>query len=370
VADDDSKKPAPTAKEYLRRIGMLPQMPGDDPTTQSNIPLGRAIEKPQQKHPSTPSDTPHSGEEQDKIETTIRKYLPEIVAFVLLETLAVPFAHAGAEQMLNGHWERGLIGYLVAAVSALSGLTFHWWKNWFSREIIERRIVPWWPLLLAVLFIYVAGPEIYRRAITSVAPTSSQPSAEEIAKLTAPVRAERDTLKRDLDVVRKELKEVKEALIAKLPPPISLPSLPPPREAPLSGLIPAPRDIPEIASAVIRYQSNLISASGYVIEKSAKIKTVTIETDYSRSSTLGGINNPLIAKFNFDGNFGPYEVFLQNVTPPSSNLGFGFTSTTSTAPGAVIAESGGDFVNIQLSASSYLNSSQHPLDLKVWFYKK
>lgn len=34
---------------------------------------------------------------QDAIESLIKKYLPEIVAFVSLEAFAVPFFHAGAE---------------------------------------------------------------------------------------------------------------------------------------------------------------------------------------------------------------------------------------------------------------------------------
>jgi len=100
---------------------------------------------------------------QDKIEATIRKYIPEIVAFVSLEALAVPFFHAGADAMLNGHLERGFIGYLVGGISGTAGFTFHWWKSWFSHETLERKIFPWWPLLLVIAFIYVAGPEIYLR---------------------------------------------------------------------------------------------------------------------------------------------------------------------------------------------------------------
>jgi hypothetical protein len=126
----------------------------------------------------TPSTQEPVDEFQEKVEATIRKYIPEIVAFVTLEALAVPFFHAGADAMLNSHFERGIVGYLVGAISGVAGFTFHWWKGWFSRDALERKILPWWPAVLLLAFVYVAGPVMYRRATThQLAPPFAAPTA-------------------------------------------------------------------------------------------------------------------------------------------------------------------------------------------------
>ena len=131
----------------------------------------------------------------DWIEATFKKYIPELVALFTLEAFAYPFFHAGAEAMLNGHFVQGVIGYFVGGFSGVAGLTFHWWKNWFSREFLEHKIFPWWPAVLFVAFIYVAGPEMYRRATLpiQVSPTTHlvlPPSITSPSEDTSPAEKE------------------------------------------------------------------------------------------------------------------------------------------------------------------------------------
>ena len=77
-----------------------------------------------------------------------------------------------------------------------------------------------------------------------------------------------------------------------------------------------------------------------------------------------GIGNPLIAKFAFDGAYGPYEVFVQNITRPAM-AGF----PTPLMPQAAVSESSESSVDIQFGPDNF-GSNQEPVDLKVWFYKK
>lgn len=110
----------------------------------------------------------HGGGIQDAIESLIKKYLPEIVAFISLEAFAIPFFHAGAEAIVNGHLERGVYAYITGGASAVAGFTYHWWKKWPLWQRVRWVVTPFWPTPLLLLFVYIAGPEIYRRATTQV----------------------------------------------------------------------------------------------------------------------------------------------------------------------------------------------------------
>jgi hypothetical protein len=124
------------------------------------------------------------GTDSSSLETaiaTFKKYIPEIIAFISLEAFGSPFFHAGADAMVNGHVERGIYAYIVGGISALAGVTFHWWKRWRFWGQIKRFVAPLWPAPILLLFVYIVGPEMYRRAI------AINPSADEIA--AAVVRA-------------------------------------------------------------------------------------------------------------------------------------------------------------------------------------
>lgn len=156
---------------------------------------------------TTQASAPLRDEFQEKIESTIRKYIPELVAFFTLEGIAYPFCHAGAEAMLNGHLVQGVIGYLVGVTSGVAGITFHWWKKWFSREFLERKIFPWWPAVLLLAFVYVVGPEIYRRAIDPPPPStgfSQQQVDEKISSAVANLNSQLIEANRQREAARRE----------------------------------------------------------------------------------------------------------------------------------------------------------------------
>ena len=99
------------------------------------------------------------------IEAAVRKYIPEIVAFLLLEAIAIPFCHAGADAMLGGHVAQGIVGYLIGIPTGIAGLTFHWWKTWPIWRGIQQQVLRWWPAAILLAFAYVAGPSLYQRLI-------------------------------------------------------------------------------------------------------------------------------------------------------------------------------------------------------------
>jgi hypothetical protein len=125
-------------------------------------------EHQQSQSPPAP-EPPVEGE----VETTLRKFMPEIVAFLLLEGIAVPFAHPAAEAIMSGDWEKGAVGYSVAAVSGVAGITYHWWKNWSFWKRVKPFVIPLWPAPILLLFFYVAGPAMYRRATAPITPVQA-----------------------------------------------------------------------------------------------------------------------------------------------------------------------------------------------------
>jgi hypothetical protein len=79
---------------------------------------------------------------------------------------------------------RGVVGLAFGIPIGVLGLTFHWWKTrlrWAADAAIY-----WWPISVVLVFLYVAGPEIFRR---SEGPPHSRQSVTHIAKAPAPVQA-------------------------------------------------------------------------------------------------------------------------------------------------------------------------------------
>ena len=106
------------------------------------------------------------------IEAAVRKYIPEIVAFLLLEAIAIPFCHAGADAMLGGHVAQGIVGYLIGIPTGIAGLTFHWWKTWPIWRGIQQQVLRWWPAAISVGVRLRCGP----KPLPKIDPCGRKPS--------------------------------------------------------------------------------------------------------------------------------------------------------------------------------------------------
>jgi hypothetical protein len=90
-----------------------------------------------------------------------------VIIGVICGLVAVPLCEASWHAIVTaGEYFRGTIGLLVGLPIGVAGLTFHWWKTKFDR--FGSTIVYWWPIAIVLSFVYVAGPEIYRSATTTV----------------------------------------------------------------------------------------------------------------------------------------------------------------------------------------------------------
>lgn len=70
---------------------------------------------------------------------------------------------------------RGLIGLAIGLPTGLAGASFHWWKDRTPkfRDWIARQAKWWCPAALFLVFAYVTGPEMYRRATKPIVVTGA-----------------------------------------------------------------------------------------------------------------------------------------------------------------------------------------------------
>jgi hypothetical protein len=101
--------------------------------------------------------------------------LADAAVFTVCELIAIPLCHAGWEAIVTEqHLGRGIVALVAGLPLGILGVGFHWWKDKISaptRKQIQRQIIRWWPVAAVLAFVYVAGPELYRRAIIQEAPT-------------------------------------------------------------------------------------------------------------------------------------------------------------------------------------------------------
>lgn len=111
--------------------------------------------------------------------------LQDAFMFVLCELIAIPLCDASWHAIVTEKDElvRGLTGLAFGIPVGVVGVGFHWFKekigDWFGRTAIF-----WWPIVLILVFSYVTGPEIYRRA---TAPISSLPISAPTTSISAAV---------------------------------------------------------------------------------------------------------------------------------------------------------------------------------------
>ena len=98
--------------------------------------------------------------------------LDDVIVLVVCECLAVPLNIAAGEAVVAGHYGGAALGWGLGIPLAVAGFTFHWWKNKLSvpaRNSIQAITKYGWPVALLAAFLYVVGPDMYRRATQPVA---------------------------------------------------------------------------------------------------------------------------------------------------------------------------------------------------------
>jgi hypothetical protein len=170
----------------------------------------------------------------------------DVIAGVIGALIAAPLCDASWHAIVTeAEYTRGIVGLSFGLPIGIAGLSFHWWKNKILWRYWFARTAPYWiPALVLLVFIYVTGPEVYRRATAPLPPPSvggpvvpnpipaplqvpaasapsipaaptppvvihDPPTAEEIAKAGGDalraVAAERDALKEQNNLLRQKV---------------------------------------------------------------------------------------------------------------------------------------------------------------------
>jgi len=119
--------------------------------------------------------------------------IDQVVVFLAGAVFAAPLGKIGWDTILSsepfaGAWWKGILELCVGVMIGLAGVSFHWWKRWLkapTRDWIQRNALRWWlPVACMLFFVYVVGPDIYRRAIlppwasVSPSPTGTPAAAQ------------------------------------------------------------------------------------------------------------------------------------------------------------------------------------------------
>jgi hypothetical protein len=90
----------------------------------------------------------------------------DVIVLGILELFAIPLCQASWHAIVTDQqYIRGIIGLLVGLPTGIAGFTFHWWKDKALRRSTRQQIIRWWPIAILLAFGYVAGPNIYERAM-------------------------------------------------------------------------------------------------------------------------------------------------------------------------------------------------------------
>jgi hypothetical protein len=137
---------------------------------------GRPTEKANVPEPSPPPD--HSAGTHPSLRD-------DIFTGGIGTLIAAPLCDASWHAIVTeAEYIRGAVGLLVGIPTGVAGLTYHWWKTKLPE--VGRNSLVWGPLAVLLAFIYVAGPEIYRRATL---PPVAIPSASGSSVVPNPVPA-------------------------------------------------------------------------------------------------------------------------------------------------------------------------------------
>jgi hypothetical protein len=320
---------------FLRTIGLLREnLSASVPTVDAENVLNNPDLSRYGYRNTSPS--PKGGEKPEKVvpEGSFHAFTwTDLVAAVVGGLIAAPLCDASWHAIVGERETiRGLVGLSCGLPIGILGFTFHWWKDRLTwlKPMVEASIY-WWPVVVVLVFAYVAGPEIYRRAILPqapivVAPALSPPSAK--ATNDAALRnltAERDKALKDLSDAKHELEITKKAAI---PAPLGTVTL-------VAG---------EIGALLLLNRF----ASTEVISKSANIKAAEIETgayDLSNAAMAICTLSCVTVRIVFDGSYGPFDVSVQDT---SSILSGG----TLFAPKIAIGRAGDSFLDVVVDPGS------------------
>jgi hypothetical protein len=103
--------------------------------------------------------------------------LENILVFVFCEVVGGPFCYAAAQEILDGKYTSGFVGFAIGVPFAITGVGWFWFKPWLQQmaaavnQSISANLLGG---ALLVAFVYVAGPSFLKRM--NVALAHSQPA--------------------------------------------------------------------------------------------------------------------------------------------------------------------------------------------------
>jgi hypothetical protein len=148
------------------------------------------------------SPPPVSGNSKDNDQSATANTNPtlnNIVVVVASELLALPFCFNGADGIMSGDWSKGFKGFGVGLPIALAGLTFPLWRTRLrpaTQRWIRTDAMRWMlPAAFLALFLFVLGPDIYRRATIVEPPQTGVVSQADYDAVSAKLVAANDEIK-------------------------------------------------------------------------------------------------------------------------------------------------------------------------------
>lgn len=117
--------------------------------------------------------------------------LENVVVFVFCEVIGGPFCYAAAQEILDGKYVSGIIGFAVGVPFAITGFGWAWFKPWLRKALatVNQTISPNYLIVaLLVLFVYVAGPSFLGR-VKAVLNNSVALSSKSVSSMPTQVRA-------------------------------------------------------------------------------------------------------------------------------------------------------------------------------------
>jgi hypothetical protein len=117
----------------------------------------------------------------------------DIIVLVLGECTGVPLCIAGGEAFAHSEWIPATIGWGIGIPLVVAGASFHFWKESVKTRVVTVISRYTWvlvPIAVLLAFIYVVGPNIYRRATEFATPPimiHDKPISDEFAKAPSQV---------------------------------------------------------------------------------------------------------------------------------------------------------------------------------------
>jgi len=110
--------------------------------------------------------------------------LQDALVLALCELVAILLCDASWHAIVTEKDElaRGISGLAFGVPVGIVGFAFHWLKEKVRLDWFAKTAIFWWPLALVLIFSYVAGPAIYRRAL--IPPVVSGYTQQQVNQMT------------------------------------------------------------------------------------------------------------------------------------------------------------------------------------------